>query len=314
LKKLVLLLLFLLPSFVFGMVRIQDIVQGGQGEQGIVSINLKDDYDISKAKVKFLKDSVLINLPDTFILPIKRVFRPSSPRSSVVKIDAQIKSSESVDVIIYFRSKYFNAIKKTYKLEKEKNNILFKYSIVAPVNEVKAKKEEINNKEIKKEEIKENSKKESLKSLEKLNKEKVKEDASLDLKQFKTRKNPNSFSTWRIIKLVFIFLGIFGLIFISVILSKKYFSSPSYSIFNNKKELKEIRDNNLIKIVERKKLSYFKTLYVIEVLNEKFLISETRTKIKLISKLKEINISSSSYEDKDNLLMKNRIKNTLKDI
>lgn len=132
----VLFFVFVYPSFAYGLVKLMNVSQKGVGNNtGTIKIELSSKYNLSKVKIKYESDHIEFLLPNTFVLPSHKIFKSSSERSSVLKmearhvpVDEKEKSVNSmVNVSVFFKSG-LEAVKKTGSLSLDSNGKTLVYT------------------------------------------------------------------------------------------------------------------------------------------------------------------------------------------
>jgi hypothetical protein len=240
-------------------------------------------------------------LGNSFVLPIKRVFNPSSPRSSVVRIEAHQKPQSRIEVYIYFRIP-LDIVKATSSVEVLDKKVLFKYKTVADTKTIEVKEEisEVKKEIAKDKEVKEVKEKDLIKIDVKENKEFKKSDMGTSV-------------FWKIFKFTLIFVLLLFIGFIFFVVSKKYFNrTPASKYVKEVLDKEESKEN--IKIISTKSINN-KKLHIIEINDgEQILIAEGKNEIAFISKVRISKPSNAIMTEEDELLMRNRLKDKLKNI
>ena len=129
-------------------VKLKSVVQTGTGKSGNIRIEFNNRYSKSDITVNYLADRVDLIIPNAFVVPVKRVFKGSSSKASVIKMEAANISGRSLKLSIYFRGIPIDIIKKTAKLTSDDNIVSFNYftsldAAAAAPQEQEQKKEEV---------------------------------------------------------------------------------------------------------------------------------------------------------------------------
>jgi flagellar biogenesis protein FliO len=127
------------PSAANALVRLKNVSQSGTGSTGTIRIELNGDYDRSKVKIDYETDHISFMMNDAFVMPVKKVFKSSSAKSSVLKMEASMvpstkRSGGTVKLNIYFRVP-IETIKKTGLLSGRGNVLNFNYKTAGEVKE-----------------------------------------------------------------------------------------------------------------------------------------------------------------------------------
>jgi flagellar biogenesis protein FliO len=132
-------LAFIFPSTASALVRLKNVSQSGIGNTGTIRIELNGDYDRSKVKINYESDHVSFMLSDAFVMPVKKVFKSSSAKASVSKMEASMvpssrRSGGTVKLNVYFRVPV-ETIKKTGSLSGKGNLLNFNYKTTGEIKE-----------------------------------------------------------------------------------------------------------------------------------------------------------------------------------
>lgn len=294
-RSFVFFIISIFSSNLFALVKIESIKQSGLQDRGSVRVYLSSPYDIKKTQLMYGDDYVEILIPDSFIIPAtKKIFKPSSAKSSVSRIEAELLNGTKVSVKIFFKTG-IDLIKNTAELKQLGRDIVFSYStkldsepkLIADLAEdAESISTENNVKEIKKETNKEEliSKPSSLIVPEKKTSvlEKENKTAAKDVKEF------NFF--WSFLKMLMALVFLIGIFILGAYLVKKYLKTP-ISLYG-----RVLNDPN-IKIEHKLGLELGKNLYIIRVEGERHLIGSSKEAITYLSRLKD-NPLKSDFEEK----------------
>lgn len=283
-------ILFILLSYnLNALVKVENVRQGvaGQG-RGLVRVNLSNAVELSKVELSYGDNFVELIIPEAFIIPAsKKVFNPSSAKSSVLRIEAEMLKGTKVSVKIFYRLA-MDIVRSKAELKQEKNDIVFYYSTVK--EEKPVIEEPVASKEVKKVEaiepvvLKEESKSINIKEAELEKKELVKEGVKFEAKEA-------SISLfWTFVKMVMVLIFIIAIFLVSVYFFKKYFKG-SLALYG-----KKLVDPN-IKILGSLSLEFGKTIYIVKVFEEVHLLASSKDRITYLNKLESAILDLSKQED-----------------
>lgn len=289
--------LTLFSSNLFALVKIESIKQSGLQGRGSVKIYLSSSYDIKNVELMFSDDYAEILIPDSFIIPAtKKIFKPSSAKSSVLRMEAELLNGTKVSIKIFFKTT-IDIIKKSAELKQVGKDIVFFYSTKAEadptssiVEEEKIDDSKVSTKENSEEEI--NSTKEGLSN-------EMKQVTSEE--EVKTVKNVNEYSFfWSFLKMITALIFLIAIFILGTFLVKKYLKTP-ISLYG-----RVLNDPN-IKIENKLGLELGKNLYIIKVEGERHLIGSSKEAITYLCKLKDTPLNSNFEEkvQKNSILLAN---------
>lgn len=287
LRNISILVLTLFSSNLFALVKIESIKQSGIQGRGSVRVYLSSSYNIKNVELMYGDDYAEILVPDSFIIPAtKKIFKPSSASSSVLRMEAELLNGTKVSIKIFFKSS-IELIKKTAELKQLGKDIVFYYS-------TKAEPEETVTSNIveKEEETKLDIKAES--NVE--NKINIPSDVvateTQNIVTKKELKNVNEFSFfWSFVKMIVVLIFLIAIFILAAYLAKKYLKTP-ISLYGR------VLNDPLIKIENKLGLELGKNLYIIKVEGERHLIGASKEAITYLCKLKETPVVASSFEEK----------------
>jgi len=289
-RYIIIFLSFLFCFNLHALVKVENVKQGvaGQGK-GLVRISLSNATDLSKVSLNYADDFVEIIIPEAFIIPAsKKVFNPSSSKSSVLRIEAEMLKGTKVSVKIFYRLA-IDIVKSRAELKQENKDIVFYYSTV------KAEKPSVIEDKVlilatqqdEKSEIKE-PKTESIKNTQ----TNSSETSNLFINHNKSETKKEGISLfWSFVKMLMVLIFIIAIFLISVYFFKKYFKG-SFALYG-----KKLVDPN-IKILGSLSLEFAKTIYIVKIAEEKHLIACSKDRVTYLSKLADdTNIDNTLLED-----------------
>jgi hypothetical protein len=336
-------LVLLVPSSASALVRLKNVTQSGRAEVGSINIEFTARYDASDIKTEYYADHVSLIIKDAYTTPpSKRVFKSSSPKSSVLRMEASMipiskKNSATVRLNIYFRIP-IDTIKKTDSLSSEGNFVKYKYKIVAPepILEADTKTEEL----IKSNTIKEaSSTKEALRDDTLISDNELKSETTASKKDLiipkseaiNTEKSLRASSLlFRALKILAIMVAILVLLYLAVFFFKKYFQNkpriytapnrPYNTNINhvkNKTSTSSVSEpDNVfskdINVISTSELEDGKKLYLVEVEGEKILIGSSKDSLNMVAKLAKNEKTNSMMTEEQETAMKTRLKEKLR--
>jgi flagellar biogenesis protein FliO len=345
----ILFITLLVPSVASALVRLKNVTQSGKGDTGSITIELTAAYDASDIKVEYYADHVSLVLRDAYTTPpSKRIFKSSSPKSSVLRMEASMipiskKNSATVRLNIYFRIP-IDIVKKTGTFLTNGNFIKYNYKIVAPeitvteasvATEVSSSKEgieKISTGTVHDEKLVNDN---ELKSEADKSESVIKSDDLIKV----DRGMRTSTLLFRALKIVAILLAILVFLYIAVFFFKKYFQTKpriytapnrpySSTIKNNYNNTSSNAPNNTpkntsydpvgdvfskdIKLISTSELEEGKKLYLVEVDGERLLIGASKDSLSMVAKLAKTDKSSSMMTEEQETAMKIRLKEKLR--
>jgi len=267
-------------------IKLRNVIQSGTGSSGSIKIDFNKDYSRSDITVNYFADRAELIIPNAFVVPVKRVFKSSSDKSSVTKIEAANISGRSLKLSIYFRNIPIDVIKKTAKLTGKGNIISFNYlttlnEAVAEVPKQQPEQEPVKTPAIAQvaqapiTDIKPENKKIAEPAI------KVEERSAFvsTLKKYIT-----ALTGFFKLAVLIVLLG-FG-VFILFLVVRKYAGGTIVNKAHNKSfGLSKNKDDSGIKILNNLELEKGKTLYVIEVMGERMLIASGSNYVTMLSRL-----------------------------
>jgi len=294
-------------------VKLKNVTQTGTGNSGSINIEFNGDYNKSDITVNYTTDKVDLIIPNAFVVPVKRIFKSSSTKSSVVKMEAANISGRSLKLVIHFKGLPIDTIKKTAKLVNKGNIVSFNYGTVVeePIATTKAQPEKQEqapviavSSPIEKTEIKSEIKHQDEPSLL----SRVKKYAFALTKFFKIA-----------ILVVLLGLIVFALFYIIRKYSgNDYIKKPTTDkVFGSTKIQNEPPLNLGIRIISSLEMEKDKTLFVIEVMGEKMLIASGKNYTTMLSRLNSDSKDGQGSLFNDNneqMIMKTRLKDTLNNL
>lgn len=258
--------------------RIRNIVQSGKGTIGKIKIILmKDDYDFANIEKEYTDDSVEIVLRNAFIIPVRRVFKSSSNKSSVARIIVTQETGDTARVSIKFRIP-IDIIKQEDKISLETSKIIYTYNTKPKKLIPIAKKENIVQKDEPK--ILAPIKRKIIKAKTKIKNTHISsQKAHLKIQKENRKTSSFSFSTI-LIALATISL----LIFLGIIV----YTIRKIMIYNQI-NLRKIEDEyGMIRVVDKLRLGFTKKLFVIEVEQKRLLLATYKNRIRLLTELGKV--------------------------
>jgi len=317
--------LLLLGSTELMAVKLKNVSQTGTGSSGTVKIEFNNDYNKSDITTNYTADRVELTIPNAFVVPVKRIFRSSSPKSSIAKMEAANISGRSLRLSIHFRGIPIDTIKKTAKLTSSGNVVSFNYGTVVEES-VAVVKPQLEKKEVQipvpapmpvassvvnkvedKIEIKKTEEpKEAVENTSILSN--IKKYAVALAKFFKMA-----------MLVVLLGLVVFALFYIV----RKY-SSNGYiketateKVFGSTKISNAVPSNSGIRVISSLEMEKDKTLHVVEVMGERMLIASGKNYMTMLSRLNNEAKEDQGYlfnDANEQIIMKTRLKDKLNNI
>ncbi|MFH1224143.1 MAG: flagellar biosynthetic protein FliO [Pseudomonadota bacterium] len=293
-----LLTFFMLSSVSFAAVKVKNISQTGSGTSGTIKIELNGKYSDANVKTSYTADRVDFTLSNAFVLPVKRIFKSSSPKSSITKIEANQIPGKSVRVSVYFKGVPMDVIKKTAELTSDGGFVVFNYntSLNAPAApapqpaKTQAASEAATAKAIE-DNGEDTDKTAAVKTVD--NKEVVSAKA----------KTWGMATVWKFVKFIFLIALVFVCLFAVFYLFRRYSSGVKKAVSPAASHIGNIR------VITSHELAHGKTLHVIEVLGEKLLIASGKDSITMLAKL-----GTTASDEDSNSIMRSRLKDQLKNV
>ncbi len=293
-------------------VKLKNVTQAGTGSSGGIKIEFNNDYNKSDITVNYSADRVDLIIPNAFVVPVKRVFKSSSAKSSVVKMEAANVSGRSLKLSIHFKGLPIDTIKKTAKLTSDNNIVTFNYGTVVeePVAVVKTQAE-------KQEPVQASATTEDVKQVDKPIKLIAEKSTILsDIKKY-------AFALTRFFKIA-ILVVLLGLVVFALFYIVRKYSSSSYikevttdKVFGSTKVNNEPVVTSGIKVVSSLEVEKDKTLYVVEVMGERMLIASGKNYTSMLSRLNSDSKDGQGYlfnENNEQMIMKTRLKDKLNNL
>jgi len=288
------------PSLAFSLVRLKGVTHSGHGTQGTIKVEFNGNYDSKKSSLTLLEDRAEITIPEAFVIPVKRVYKPSSNSSSVIKMEVNQIPGNTVRLSVFFRVP-MSIIKNSAKLSGTSNSVILNYSIDAPALEsntpVASSTKESDSKS--EPESTDNSNIDEPKAINKENIKTVQSDISnndesfLDEKKNIKKESSSGFGL-AIARMLGALLIVIGLFLAGVYLFKKYLSG-GISLGMKKKNF-----DTPIKMISTVALAPGKTLYLVDVMGEKLLLSAGKDGLQLVSKINPIISGNDEILSSDN--------------
>ena len=342
-------LIAVIPSTAFALVRLKNVTQSGLGNLGTVKIELNGDYDRSKIKISYESDHLALIMNDAFVMPVKKIFKSSSPKSSILKMEANMvpstkKSGGTVKLNIYFRVP-IETIKKTGALSGSGKIITFNYKMVGDAKEATTgaidKNTEPVNKEVSGTESSTTVKTEKnvissipTTGIQDNGDQAVKTDPSIEAKTKEVESKitdsgekgllgHSSFRTliFKFIKIAGGLLGVIVLLFLALFFFKKrseqktqapVYKQPSMP---NETFLRPASSNTgSIKILSSSVLEDDKKLYIIEIYGERMLIGTSKNSIAMITKINDKEQQMEDLDHEQESIMRSRLKDKLRNL
>ncbi len=279
--------LFLISSQGLLAVKLKNVVQTGTGSSGNIRIEFNNSYSKTNIKVNYLDDRVDLVIPNAFVVPVKRVFKSSSSKSSVVKMEASNISGRSLRLSIFFRGIPTDIIKKTAKLTGDENIVSFNYSTSLEAASTK-EPENVQGTEVSGNVQKSDQADPEIKPVA----VKVQEAAPSSDKTIAEHKIPEQKrSMLSVIKKYFFALTKFFKVAILVVLLGLVIFGLFYALRKlsaNKPFIDSsdaVKDDASIKIISKLDIEKDKTLYVIEITGERLLIASGKDYVSMLSRL-----------------------------
>lgn len=313
----------LIPSIANALVKIKDVTQSGVGNSGTIKIELNGDYDKSKIKVVYETDHLSLIMNDTFVIPVKRVFKSSSDKSSVSKMEAIMipitkRSGGTVKLNVYFRLP-LELIKKTGSVSGNGKIVTFNYKTVSDQKEavpvvttqVQSNTKEVDSTQLPEAGIQDNGD-------NTISKNPISEDRAKNIEE-KTeplKENIKRVSGFK--NILFKFVKIAGALVgfvVVIVLTLFFFKKRS----ENKVEKKVYTPSNVsydngIKVISNSVIDGDKKIFVLDVYGERLLVGTSKHSITLITKLKakEQPTEETNYEQE--VMMRSRLKDKLRNL
>jgi len=301
-------------------VKLKNVVQTGSGNSGSIKIEFNNDYNKSDITVNYAADRVDLIIPNAFVVPVKRIFKGSSSKSSVSKMEAANISGRSLKLSIHFRGIPIDTIKKTAKLTSNGNIVSFNYGTVVeePIAVVKPQPE-------KQEQVQPQvqapiptpvlSKTADVKKLD----EPIKPVEAKPALLSQVKKYALALARFFKMAILVVLLGL--IVFALFYIVRKY-SSNNYvkdvttdKVFGSTKVMQnEPVLNAGIRIVTSLEMEKDKTLYVVEVMGERMLLASGKDYMTMLSRLNNDSKEGQGSLFNDNneqMIMKTRLKDKL---
>ena len=277
-------------------VKLKNVTQTGTGNSGSVKIEFNNDYNKSNISLNYSADKVELIIPNAFVVPVKRVFKSSSAKSSVIKMEAANISGRSLRLSIYFRSIPIDIIKKTAKLTDDGNVVTFSYAtsaeeaIAAAVAKPQTPPEPVVEPAVAKQEpiVVKAEKKEDKKKEENIQ-EPAKDDGVPLLAKIK--KQALALAGFFKIAVLFILLCfvVYALLYIVRKYSRTTFidKTDDQPVFGSTKVTRSKPQmlSSDIKVINSLEIEKDKKLYVVEVMGERMLIGSGKDYMSMLSRL-----------------------------
>lgn len=265
-------------------VKLKNVVQTGTGKSGTINIEFNNHYSKSDISINYSADRVDLIIPNAFVVPVKKIFKSSSSKSAVAKMEAANISGRSLRLSIYFRGVPIDIIKKTAKLTSEGNVISFNYfTSMGAVTEAQEQEKE---NEQKKEEVRTPPPvpaPEVKADVKNIIAEPVKVEQKTSLMPT-VKKYFLALTRFFKVAILVILLGlvVFALFYVLRKFSNKpYVNEPDEKIFGSTK----VQNDPGIKVVSKLEMEKDKMLYVIEVMGERMLIASGKDYVTMLSRL-----------------------------
>lgn len=313
----------LIPSIANALVKIKDVTQSGVGNSGTIKIELNGDYDKSKVKIVYETDHLSLIMNDTFVMPVKRIFKSSSDKSSVSKMEASMipitkRSGGTVKLNVYFRLP-LELIKRTGSLSGNGKIVTFNYKTVSDQKDlasVVATQVQANTKEAEPTLVTEAGIQDNGDNT--ISKDPIAEERTKNIEEKiePLKENIKRVSTFKnlLFKFVKIAGALVGLVVV-VVLALFFFKKRS----ENKIEKKaytpsSVSYDNSIKVVNSSIIDGDKKIFVVDVYGERILVGTSRHSITMITKLKakEQLTEETNYEQE--AIMRSRLKDKLRNL
>ena len=345
--SLLLLSAFLFPSIAHALVKLKDVSQSGMGNTGTIRIEMNGSYERSKIKVNYESDHLSLIMPDAFIIPIKKIFKSSSAKSSILKMEASMvpstkRSGGTVKLNIYFRVP-IDTIKKTGLLSGRGNILTFSYKTLSDTKEVVPAAQAVvetkipeakgptpsipesglqdnGDNTIKKDAVAEAKTKEIE---EKIGEAQVKTDRNIWTRVLSLRG-----LIFKLVKIGAVLIGVIVLLFLALFFFKKR-SEQSCNVSSSKQPasvsrpttspdmIDLLRTNtafgNSIKVLSSFSLEDDKRLHIIEIMGERLLIGTSKNSISMITKLGNFDKVEEINHDHE-AVMRSRLKDKLRNL
>ncbi|MEI6079056.1 MAG: flagellar biosynthetic protein FliO [bacterium] len=348
--SLLLLSAFLFPSIAHALVKLKDVSQSGMGNTGTIRIEMNGSYERSKVKITYESDHLSLIMGDAFIIPIKKIFKSSSAKSSILKMEASMvpsakRSGGTVKLNIYFRVP-IDTIKKTGSLSGKGNILTFSYKTLSDTKEVvpavapavvetktptaevkgpapsipEAGLQDNGDNAIKKDTVAEAKTKEIE---EKIGEAQIKTDRNIWTRVLSLRG-----LIFKLVKIGAVLVGVIVLLFLALFFFKKR-SEQSSNVSSSKQPasvsrpttspdmIDLLRTNtafgNSIKVLSSFSLEDDKRLHIIEIMGERMLIGTSKTSISMITKLGNFEKAEEVNHDHE-AVMRSRLKDKLRNL
>ena len=298
-------------------VKLNNVVQTGTGNSGSIKIEFNNDYNKSDITVNYAADRVDLTIPNAFVVPVKRIFKSSSTKASVVKIEAANISGRSLRLSIHFKGIPIDIIKKTVKLTGSGKVVFFNYGTVVEEPVVVKTQPE---------------KQEQLPIVNTNDKIDIQADIKkIDAPVKVVTERPALLSTVKRYVLalakffkVAMLIVLLGLVVFALFYIVRKYSSNSYikekaidRAFGSTKIQNDTAVNSGIRIISSLEMEKDKTLYVVEVMGEKMLIASGNGYTTMLSRLNNDSKEGQGSLFNDNneqMIMKTRLKDRLNNI
>ena len=305
-------------------VKLKNVSQIGTGNSGSVKIEFNNDYNKSDISVSYAANRVDLLIPNAFVVPVKRIFKSSSSKSSVTKMEAANISGKSLKLSIHFRDVPIDTIKKTAKLTGNGNVVSFNYGTVVeePVAAVKPQVEKQEPPAVAPVPVASNMPdKVENKATFKKAEEPIKAVTEQSTLLSNVKKYAFALAKFFKVAMLVVLLGlvVFALFYIVRKYSgNSYITDPTTEkIFGSTKINNNPVVNPGIKIVSSLEMEKGKTLYVIEVMGERMLIASGKDYTNMLSRLDNDSKDGQEYlfnDTNEQIIMKTRLKDKLSSI
>jgi flagellar biogenesis protein FliO len=299
-------------------VKLKTVVQTGTGKSGSIKIEFNNHYSKSDITVNYSADKVDLIIPNAFVVPVKRIFKGSSTKSSVAKMEAANISGRSLKLSIYFRGVPIDIIKKTAKLTGDGNVVSFNYftsmeaAAAAPPQEQESAKEEVKAPTpLPVQEAVEAKAPETKVEIKNVVAEPVNMGQRMSFVSI-VKKYLLALARFFKVAILIVLLGlvVFALFYILRKFSNKpYLNEPEQKVFGSTK----VQNDPGIRIINKLEMEKDKTLYVIEVMGERMLVATGKDYVTMLSRLQNDtkDIQGSLFTETSSEVFHTRLKDKL---
>lgn len=281
-KYFLLVIVFMFSTSIFAIVKIENIKQGGSEGKGIVRIYMSSNYNLDKIELSYGKDYAELIFADAFIIPAtKRIFKASSAKASVLRMEAELLNGTKVSVKIYFKLP-IDLIKQGAELKLIGSDVAFYYQTKNFDIKTPASTDIVKN-EIKNEGNFKEAKKDILAPQK--SETYIDEEIIEDTTEHKSN-TPSLF--WSFVRMIMVLIFVVGVFILGVYFFKKYYKGP-ISLYG-----KAVIDPN-IKVIGKLSLEFGKNIYIISVGGQKHLIATSKDRVSYLSML---NKNEATFEEK----------------